>query len=77
LGLFVNGNAGLNLRKQFSAGGESVIGTFWIWDAGSNMRKQFSAMGRSIIGTFRKWGCRLKSAQEIFSRAAISYCDSS
>ena len=62
MGLFVNGDAGSNLRKQFSAGGESVIETFWIWDAGSNMRKQFSAGGRSVIGTFRKWGCWLKSA---------------
>jgi hypothetical protein len=48
LGLFVNGDAGSNLRKQFSTGGESVVGTFRKRDAGSNLRKQFSAGGRSV-----------------------------
>jgi len=50
------------MRKQFSAGGQSVIGTFRKWDAGSNLRKQLSAGGQSVIGTFNKCGCRLKSA---------------
>ena len=48
MGLFVNGDAGSNLRKQFSTGGQSVVGTFRKRDAGSNLRKQFSAGGRSV-----------------------------
>ena len=31
LGLFVNWDAGSNLHKQFSAGGQLVIGTFRKW----------------------------------------------
>ena len=50
LGLFVNGDTGSNLRKQFSAGGLSVIGTFRKLGAGSNLRKQFSAGGYGNIG---------------------------
>jgi len=75
LGLFVNGAAGSNLRKQFSTGGQSVIGTFRKRDAGSNLRKQFSAGGGKVIGTLRKWGSRPKSAYAIFSRGTISHWD--
>jgi len=49
LGLFVNWDAGSNLREQFSAGGQSVVGTFCKWDAGSNLRKQF------FLGALSYW----------------------
>ena len=60
---------------NFQPGGNKLLGLFGNGDAGSNLRKQFSAGGRSVIGTLRKLGCRLKSAQAIFSRGAISYWD--
>ena len=42
------------MRKQFLAGGRSVIWIYVNGDAGSNPPKQFSAGGQSVIGTFRK-----------------------
>jgi hypothetical protein len=49
MGHFVNGDAGSNLRKQISTGGQSVIGPFRKWDAGSNLRKQF------FLGALSYW----------------------